>query len=227
MATMPEENADDRPDAEVAGGEGKPLPYQWPGAPLLLAGFCAVASLLTIGGYIRTLMMVKDSARQTNKALEEIRAVWRLELERLHERLALAEARLAVVANRQRAGSGQGSSGATPDFGALPEVAADAGALPPLPPKAEPLPAAAGNETGAKWMAEVVSFNPGQKRVLVNRGRWDGLEDGKPLSVYRGETWIGDLRVVKAYDDMAACQIESSSGREFMNGDLARIPAAP
>lgn len=240
MSTQPTDDAaaGDRTTGNAAadGGELRPLPYQWPGGPVLLAVFCAMAALLSLGGYARTHMLLKNNARQTTEALAEMGGAWRLELERLDSRLALIEERLVRLENRApRLGSPvvPNAEPGDPSPDQLPKSVADLykgldepGTLPPMPPKAATLSPRGEDGVAAEDWAEILSVNPGQKRVLVNRGRQDGLATGRQLAVYRGDAWIGDLRVGMVYDNMAACQIESSN-RDMMTGDTVRLPAAP
>lgn len=225
MSTTPPEEIrrDDGPfPPPAAEGPGKPLPYQWPGASALVACFCAMATLLTLGGYIRTHLLVRDQARRIDGLLEELRAERMLELQRQEERSTAIEQRLVALESRtESAGVPAGVKRKLTDFFA---AEAREEALPPLPPKAEALPGtpAAGAEASAK-MAEILSLDTANRRVAIDRGRRDGLAAGRQLAVYRGEAWLGDVRVETVYDDMAMCRIESAN-REFLIGDAVRLP---
>ncbi len=70
---------------------------------------------------------------------------------------------------------------------------------------------------------QVVSVAGPQKRLIVEGGRDIGLREGSRIELSRGGRWIGDLRVVDAYDTMSACEVLHAT-LPPQPGDLIRVP---
>ena len=197
--------------------------FQWPGASAWVACFCAAALLLTLGGYIRTHSAALENARELSSEILSLKQqVGELggQVQEINRRLSRLEeqSRWPVDA--------QGIQAAIARWVA--EADADDN-LPPLPPKAESLPlttSASGGAAAVETAAgEITGVNWPAKRVMVDRGRKDGLVPGRRLSVHRGDAWIGDVRVATVFEASAAGQVESSL-EEFRIGDAVRMSAA-
>lgn len=76
---------------------------------------------------------------------------------------------------------------------------------------------------GAGSLSQVISVASAQKKLMVEGGRNIGLEDGGRLELARGGRWIGDLRVLEVYDNMASCEVLHSI-LPPQPGDSVRIP---
>lgn len=75
---------------------------------------------------------------------------------------------------------------------------------------------------------EIIVFNPEKQLVMVNIGRNRGAEVGRRLTLWRGETYIGDVRVQRVFANMSACEIISALDQGVRVGDVARSSdAAP
>jgi len=73
--------------------------------------------------------------------------------------------------------------------------------------------------------AQILATNPEQMRVIVSIGANQGIAPGRRFNVYRGNAWVGDVRVVKTFADMSMCEIITPTSRGMRVGDIAK--AAP
>ncbi len=70
---------------------------------------------------------------------------------------------------------------------------------------------------------QVVSVNNTQKRLMVEGGKNIGLGEGSRLGLSRQGKWIGDLRVLEAFDTMSVCEfVHATLPPE--PGDVVRMP---
>ena len=205
---VPEEVGDGAVSEAPAEGAAS---YQWPGTSAWVALFCAMAALLTLGGYIRIHRMAVENARQSAAAIQALEQ----QLRSLSDKW---DARWVELENRGAAEAAIPLQDVMVQFFAEAEAQA---VLSPMPAKAELLPLP-GSTGGLEALAEITELNWPSKRVMIDRGRRDGLSEGLRLAVYRGDEVIGEVVVTVVFDEMAACQVETSK-RDFARGDWLRL----
>ena len=63
---------------------------------------------------------------------------------------------------------------------------------------------------------------PDRKLVILSEGSYMNVQVGYEFSIYRGATFIGKVKVVKVYDDLAGARIISiAEGESVQVGDKA------
>lgn len=81
----------------------------------------------------------------------------------------------------------------------------------------EPLP-----QPESRVQGQVLWTNPDQQRVMISCGANDGLQPGKRFTVWRGTTYLGEVRVAKVFQTMSACDISTPSPLGIRVGDITR-----
>lgn len=69
---------------------------------------------------------------------------------------------------------------------------------------------------------QILATSPEQMRVILSLGKSRGVKEGQRFDVYRADKWVGDIRVTKTYEEMAACEIVSTP-RGLRMGDLVKV----
>jgi len=114
-----------------------------------------------------------------------------------------------------------------PEAPVAPEAkATEPDAAPAAAPKAEVPGSAVAAEAGPSVSGQVLATNPEQMRVILSLGASSGVEAGKRFNLYRGNAWVGDIRVSKVYSDMCMAEIITPTSRGIRVGDVAKFAAA-
>lgn len=97
--------------------------------------------------------------------------------------------------------------------------------LPREQPQTEMVPAAATQMITPKTRGVVLNYNQDYNFVVVNLGRYDGLEVGMVLEVFRQDQALARIRVEKLYDQMASGVVlkDLSSSLDVVKGDIVKM----
>ncbi len=69
---------------------------------------------------------------------------------------------------------------------------------------------------------QLVSVNPAERFVVLDKGLEDGVSVGMHFDVIRGNTAVGKLRVVRVRDSLSACDIVTADAAQILiTGDVA------
>ncbi len=88
-------------------------------------------------------------------------------------------------------------------------------------PKQNPQPAMSKTPDSSRRGA-ILAINPDVQRVFLSLGTVDGVEPSNRFSVWRIKRYIGEVRVVKVFWSMSACDIVGPTPRGIRLGDVAR-----
>lgn len=79
-------------------------------------------------------------------------------------------------------------------------------------------------EEAAKLSAEIVSYNPDTRKAYISLGSANGgLQPGSRFSVWRGDKYVTDIRVVKVFSVTSTCEVEGPTPIGVRSGDIAKI----
>ena len=198
-----------------------------PGASAWAAFFCAAAALLTLFAYIR----LQQTMRQSIHSMEVRNAVLESNLRQWAEHVKTIDMRLASLEELARwMPSGEqfiSDLNAVHSMRELfpPEAPDDIDSLwsSGFPAPATPLPVPPGDNVidGKRKTGEIIFLDLSINRIMINMGREDDLEVGQTVSIYRNGIWLGDVRTLILYDNIAACVFETV-GKDFQIGDEVR-----
>lgn len=74
--------------------------------------------------------------------------------------------------------------------------------------------------------AKILASNEAQRRVMLSVGASSGIQPGKRFTVWRGGKYVGDIRVIRVFSNMSACEIVTPTKYGMRVGDLARAAEA-
>lgn len=98
------------------------------------------------------------------------------------------------------------------------------------------LPAASGAAGGekaelndaARLSGEILNYNPDTRKAILSLGSaTSGLQAGSRFSVWRGETYVTDIRVVTVYSVTSTCEVEGPTPIGVRAGDIAKLAVKP
>ncbi|MCC8180493.1 MAG: hypothetical protein LIP23_06250 [Planctomycetes bacterium] len=84
-------------------------------------------------------------------------------------------------------------------------------------------PGAGSVSPSSPYRCQVIAVNNVQKRLMVEGGENVGLNVGSRLELSRQGRWIGDLRVLEVFDNLAACEVLHAT-LPPEPGDIVRMP---
>lgn len=80
----------------------------------------------------------------------------------------------------------------------------------------------------ARLAGEILTFNPDTRKVYLSLGSANGgLQPGNRFSVWRGEKYVTDIRVVKVFSVTSTCEVDGPTPIGIRAGDIARLAARP
>ncbi|MCX5681166.1 MAG: hypothetical protein NT079_02645 [Candidatus Omnitrophica bacterium] len=81
--------------------------------------------------------------------------------------------------------------------------------------------AASSQAAGVKVAGQVVSINQENNFVIIDLGQSAGINIGDRLSVYRGDTYVGEVEIIQVRTDISAADIKKQS-MPFQAGDTVK-----
>lgn len=75
---------------------------------------------------------------------------------------------------------------------------------------------------------EILVYTPNTRKVMLSLGSaTSGLLPGSRFSVWRGEEYVTDIRVVAVFSTMSTCEIEGPTPIGLRAGDIAKLSDKP
>ncbi len=94
------------------------------------------------------------------------------------------------------------------------------------------LPAESGEKAAlndaTKLSGEILNYNPDTRKAIISLGSaTSGLQPGSRFSVWRGDKYVTDIRVVTVYSVTSTCEVEGPTPIGVRTGDIARLASKP
>lgn len=192
------------------------FPYRRPAVSSWIAAIAVAFAFFTLGGFIKTYRQLESLREESRREIEDLRQhLRRLQAARAspgapEPRRRVYEALPEVPGGSRRPGeAGRGSASSRPDAADRP-FDLSRYALTGESRSRGKLNLEIGNrspETPAGLADCRVISTAGQKTVMVEGGRDVGRGERTRLALYRGGTWIADVRVSEVFDNMASCEV--------------------
>ncbi len=80
----------------------------------------------------------------------------------------------------------------------------------PTEPQSEEQPGQPAAPEPRQLRGKILATNPDQHRVILSLGSTSGIENGARFNVYRGDRWVGDIRVARVFADMSMCEVKGT-----------------
>ncbi|MCX5713401.1 MAG: hypothetical protein NT033_01000 [Candidatus Omnitrophica bacterium] len=167
-----------------------------------------------------------DTEEKLSKALEDAKKI-KAELKDLQTKKSSLEKKISELEDKLKSGVELGTIVVNPETGAPQPAALPAsggeGISQEKPAAAPPSPAPA---SGQPQEGKVLVVNKDYNFAVINLGSEDGVSIGNVFSIYHNNRYVGDVKVEKVHDSMAAAAFASPDLKDKVNeGDKIVLKA--